>query len=88
MIDLAVDPADGASSLVHLLADVEKQRAGAAGEVHHAVQALLGPGLRFLAVQRVDGGEDVGNLLRRVELARLFAGPGSELADQVFIGIA
>ncbi len=34
------------------------------------------------------GGEDVGNLLRGVELARLLAGPGGKLADQVFIGIA
>jgi hypothetical protein len=41
-----------------------------------------------LAVQPDDGGEDVGNLLRRVKLARLLAGPGGELADQVFIGIA
>ena len=46
------------------------------------------PGLRFLAVQRDDGGEDVGNLLRGVELARLLAGTGGKLADQVFIGIA
>ena len=45
-------------------------------------------GLRFLAVERDDGGEDVGNLLRGVELARLLAGPGGKLADQVFIGIA
>jgi hypothetical protein len=71
-----------------ILAHVEQQGAGAAGEVHHALQPLLGPGLRFLAVQRDDGGEDVGNLLRGVELARLLAGPGGELADQVFIGIA
>jgi hypothetical protein len=41
-----------------------------------------------LAVERDDGGEDVGNLLRGVELARLFAGPGGELADEVFVGIA
>ena len=49
---------------------------------------FFGAGLRFLAVERDDGGEDVGNLLRRVELARLLAGPGGELADQVFVGIA
>ena len=30
----------------------------------------------------------LGNLLRRVELARLLARPGRELADQVFVGIA
>ena len=46
------------------------------------------PGLRLLAVQRDDAGEDAGNLLRRVELARLLAGTGGKLADQVFIGIA
>ena len=85
---LAEDLADGAAGLVHLLAHVEQQRAGAAGEVHHALQPLLRAGLRFLAVQRDDGGEDVGNLLRGVELARLLAGPGGKLADQVFIGIA
>ena len=49
---------------------------------------LLLPGLRLLAVERDDGGEDVGNLLRRVELARLLAGTGGKLADQVFVGIA
>ena len=65
------------------MAVLEQQGAGAAGEVHHTVQPLLGPGLRFLAVQRDDGGEDVGNLLWRVELARLLAGPGGKLADQV-----
>ncbi len=30
----------------------------------------------------------LGNLLRRVKLARLLAGTGGELADQVFVGIA
>ena len=30
----------------------------------------------------------LGNLLRRVELARLLARPGGELADQVFVGVA
>ena len=30
----------------------------------------------------------LGNLLRRVELARLLARPGGKLADQVFVGIA
>lgn len=48
------------------------------------LRALVGR----LAVQRDDGGENVGNLLRGVELARLLAGPGGKLADQVFIGIA
>ena len=72
----------------HPLAHVEQQRAGAAGEIQHALQPLLRAGLRFLAVQRDDGGEDVGNLLRGVELARLLAGPGGKLADQVFVGIA
>jgi hypothetical protein len=45
-------------------------------------------GLRFLAVQRDDGGEDIGHLLRGVKLASLLARPGGKLADQVFIGIA
>ncbi len=85
---LAEDFADGAACLCHLLAHVEQQGAGAAGHVHHALQPLLRASFRFLAVQRDDGGEDVGNLLRGVELARLLARPGGKLADQVFIGIA
>jgi hypothetical protein len=32
--------------------------------------------------------ERIGNLLRRIELARLLAGTGGKLADQVFVGIA
>jgi hypothetical protein len=72
----------------HPLAHVEQQRAGAAGEVQHAVQPLPLAGLGLLAVEGDDGGEDVGNLLRGVELARLLAGPGGELADQVFVGVA
>ena len=76
---LTVDLADGAARLVHFLADVEQQGTGATGEVHHTVQPFLGPGFRFLAIQRDDGGEDVGNLLRGVELARLLAGPGGKL---------
>ena len=35
-----------------------------------------------------DGREDVGNLLRRVELARLLARAGGKLAHQVFISLA
>ena len=46
------------------------------------------PVFGLLAVERDDGGEDVGNLLRRVELARLLARAGGKLADQVFVGIA
>ena len=30
----------------------------------------------------------LGNLLRGIELARLLAGAGGELADQVLIGVA
>ena len=83
---LAVDLADAVRP--HALAHVEQQGAGAAGKVQHAFQRFFLPGLGFLAVQGDDGGEDVGNLLRGVELARLLAGPGGKLADQVFIGIA
>ena len=85
---LAEDLADGAARLVHLLAHAEDQRAGATGHVHHAFQPHFRASLRFLAVQRDDGGEDVGHRLRGVELARLLAGPGGKLANQVFIGIA
>ena len=43
------------------------------GEVQHTFQALLRAGFWFLAVQRDDGGEDVGNLLQGVKLALLLA---------------
>jgi hypothetical protein len=85
---LAKDFADGAACMRHLFAHVQQQRARAAGEVHHALQPFLGASFRLLAVQRDDGGQDVGNLLRGIKLARLLARPGGELADQVFIGIA
>ncbi len=48
---LAVDFADGTARLVHFLADVEQQRAGAAGEVHHTVQPLLGHAFLHLGDQ-------------------------------------
>ena len=72
----------------HAVAHVQQQRARAAGKVEHAVQLLPLAGLRLLAVERDDGGEDAGDLLRRVKLARLLARAGRELADQVFVGIA
>ena len=83
---LPVDLADAVRP--HALAHVQQQRAGAAGEVEHAVQPSSLAGRRLLAVERDDGGEDVGDLLRRVELARLLARAGRELADQVLVGIA
>ena len=72
----------------HALAHIEQQRVRPTGEIHHAFQALLFPGGGFLAVARHDGREDVGNLLRRVELARLLARAGGKLAHQVFISLA
>jgi hypothetical protein len=72
----------------HALAHVQQQRAGAAGEVEHAGQAFFLAGGGFLAIEGDDDGEDVGNLLRGVELTRLLAGTGGKLADQVFVGIA
>ena len=71
------DLADGAARLVHLLAGVEQQGAGAAGEVHHTLQPLLRPGLRCLAVQRDDAGEDVGNLLWGVKSPHFVRPSGS-----------
>jgi len=47
-----------------------------------------GPCGRVLAVQRDDGGQDVADALRGVELAGLLAGAGRELADQVLVGVA
>jgi hypothetical protein len=49
---------------------------------------LNGTSLRFLAVQRYDGGEDISDLLRGEEIARFFAGPGGNLTDEVFTSIA
>jgi len=72
----------------HAFANVQLPGAGAAGKVQHTFEPLFRPGFRFLAVQRDDRGEDVGNLLRGVELARFFSGASGELADQVFVGIA
>jgi hypothetical protein len=72
----------------HAPAHVEQQRAGAAGEVQYAVEVLALAGIGGLAVEGDDGGEDVGNLLRGIELARLLAGTGGKLAYQVFVGIA
>ena len=85
---LTKDFADGATGIFHALAHVEDQRAGAAGHVEHTVEAFFDPGFRFLTVEGDDGGEDVGYLLRGVEFARLLAGSGGELADEVFVGIA
>ena len=67
--------------LTHALAHVEKQGAGAAGKVEDVVDVIFLAGGGLLAVQSDNGGEDVGNLLRRVELARLLAGTGGKLAD-------
>lgn len=53
------------------------------GEIQHPFRALLRAGFGFQAVQSDDGGEDVRNLLRGVELARLVARPGGKLVDQV-----
>jgi hypothetical protein len=42
----------------------------------------------LLAVQRDDGGKNVGDLLRRIELARLLARARGKLANQVLIRVA
>ncbi len=72
----------------HPAAHVEQQRARAAGEIQHPAQ--LGPLAtgRVLGVQNDDGREDARDLLRGVELPRLFAAAGGELTDQVLVGIA
>ena len=72
----------------HALAHIEQQRARAAGEVHHAGEVLPLAGLRLLAVERDDRGEDVRDPLRRVELTGLLARARGELADQVLVGVA
>ncbi len=79
---LPVDFANGAVRVFHPVPHIQEQGAGPAGEIEHALQPLLRPGLWFLTVQRDDSGEDVGNLLRGVELARLLAGPGAKLTEK------
>ena len=83
---LPVDHADAVRS--HLMAHIEQQRPGTAGEVQHAVQFFLFAGGGFLAIEGDDAREDGGDGLRRVELPGLLAGAGGELADQVLVGIA
>ena len=83
---LPVDLADAVRP--HALAHIEQQRARAAGEVHHAGEVLPLAGLRLLAVERDDRGEDVRYPLRRVELTGLLARARGELADQVLVGVA
>jgi len=83
---LAVDLADAARA--HLLAYVEQQRAGTAGEVENLAELFDRPLLGFLAVEGDDAREDGRNLLRGVELAGLLARAGGELPDQVFVGVA
>jgi len=72
----------------HALAHVKQPRAGAAGEVEHAGEAVFLAGGGLLAVEGNDCGQDVGDLLRGIELPSLLAGTGGKLADQVFVGIA
>ena len=86
MFFLPVDLADAVRP--HALAHIEQQRARAAGEVLHVGEVLPHAGLRLLAVERDDRGEDVRDPLRRVELTGLLARARRELADQVFIGVA
>jgi len=82
-------PEDFANAIrTHLLPHVEQQGAGTAGKIENLVQSRFFAGGGFLAVEGDDGGEDVKKLLRDVELPRLLPGARSELADQVFIGIA
>ena len=83
---LPVDHADAVRP--HAPAHVEQERAGAAGEIQHVLQAVPLACGRVLAVERDDAGEDGGNLLRRVELPGFLARACGELADEVFIGIA
>ena len=73
----------------HALAHVQQQRAGATGEVEHAVQPFFlarcsGSWLSSVTIpDRMSG-----NLLRRIKLACLFARTGGELADQILVGVA
>ncbi len=84
---LPEDLADRAAGFAYLLAHVEQEGAGAAGKIHHAFEVFLGAAAGFLAIEGNNAGEDVGYLLRGVELASLLARAGGKLPDQIFIGI-
>ena len=74
----------GAKPISH----IQQQRTGAAGEIEDALQMILLAAGGILAIEGHDGGEDAGNLLRRVELARLLAGTCGELADQILVSVS
>ena len=61
------------------LADIEQERAGAAGGVVNL------DGLPVFQMVRDDFGHKHGNLVRRVELARFFARIGGKHADEIFV---
>ena len=82
------DLADGAARLLHLLRTFSSSEPEPQAKSNTLSSRFLRAGFRLLAVQRDDGERMSGNLLRRVELARLLARPGGKLADQVFVGIA
>ena len=65
-------------AIADFISALDQQRAGAAGGV---VDALSGLGVEQL-------GQQAGDFGRGVEFACLFACPGGELADQVFVGVA
>lgn len=77
----AEDLADGPARVLHAMAHVKQERPRPAGEIEHAFQLAAHACFRLLAVERDDGGQDAGDLLRRVELARFLARAGGELVD-------
>ena len=78
------DFANRAARIHYLLADIEEQRARAAGEVEHLVELVPLARFGLLAFERNDSGENVGDLLRGVELAIFLTGARSELTDEIF----
>jgi len=84
---LAKDLADGPTVILHPFTNVEKQGSGATGKVHDAFEAFLGSSPGLLAIEGDDRREDVGELLRGIELTSFLAGTSGELADEVLVRI-
>lgn len=88
IVFLPVEFADDSVVAQDMPAYVEEEGAGAAGEVEHAVEVFARASFGGLAIEGDDAGEDVGDALRGIKLARFFAGTGGELIEEVFVGVA
>ena len=72
---------------LHLIVDIEQQRARTTGEVKHAAQLAFVPGRRVLAVECDNARQNGAHLLRCVEFTCFLATTGGELPYEVFVGV-